>query len=419
MATQSTKRKTPPKKYKRRKKGTPKSLPTLLLLLLVAVFGVLYYLDLLPFELPLPSGGETTAETTLPSPESTKNPDTTIAADQNAGGNLSTEVVSTADLSIHFLELGNKYTGDCTYIKVGDVDILIDAGSRVGSITTISAYLNQYVTDGVLEYVIVTHAHQDHYAGFATGKTTKSIFDLYECETIIDFAMTNQDPGAQMYSNYQRELQDEIANGATHYTAAECITSNRDSFALSETVTLTILDSYYYYNTSSDENNYSVCVLLSESLGEDSRHYLFTGDLEEEGEEHLVEMNDLPEVELFKAGHHGSPTSSNDCLLSVVRPKNVAVCCCCGSPEYTKNEANQFPSQAFIDRIAVYTRNVYVTTLCIDYENSRFTSMNGNIVFVSADTAFTVYCSGSTDPLYLSDWFKANRKCPDPWKVAS
>ena len=150
MATQSTKRKTPPKKYKRRKKGAPKSLPTLLLLLLVAVFGVLYYLDLLPFELPLQSGGETTAETTLSSTESTKNPDTTIAADQNAGGNLSTEVVSTADLSIHFLELGNKYTGDCTYIKVGDVDILIDAGSRVGSITTISAYLNQYVTDGVL-----------------------------------------------------------------------------------------------------------------------------------------------------------------------------------------------------------------------------------------------------------------------------
>ena len=27
------------------------------------------------------------------------------------------------ELSVHFLELGNKYTGDCTYIKYGDVDI--------------------------------------------------------------------------------------------------------------------------------------------------------------------------------------------------------------------------------------------------------------------------------------------------------
>ena len=32
--------------------------------------------------------------------------------------------------SVHFLELGNKYTGDCTYIKYGNVDILIDCGSR-------------------------------------------------------------------------------------------------------------------------------------------------------------------------------------------------------------------------------------------------------------------------------------------------
>ena len=60
------------------------------------------------------------------------------------------------ELQIHFLELGNKYTGDCTYIKAGEVDVLIDAGSKTSSISTISAYINQYVTDGKLEYVIVT-----------------------------------------------------------------------------------------------------------------------------------------------------------------------------------------------------------------------------------------------------------------------
>ena len=97
---------------------------------------------------------------------------------------------ATGDIAIHFLELGNAYTGDCTYIKAGDTDILIDAGSRTSSIATISAYINDYVTDGKLEYVIVTHAHQDHYAGFTQREG--SIFDLYECEVIIDFAKTNQ-----------------------------------------------------------------------------------------------------------------------------------------------------------------------------------------------------------------------------------
>ena len=39
-------------------------------------------------------------------------------------------VSDVSEMSINFLELGNKYTGDCTYIKAGDTDILIDAGSR-------------------------------------------------------------------------------------------------------------------------------------------------------------------------------------------------------------------------------------------------------------------------------------------------
>ena len=36
------------------------------------------------------------------------------------------DVYISGNLSFHFMELGNKYTGDCTYIKAGDIDILID-----------------------------------------------------------------------------------------------------------------------------------------------------------------------------------------------------------------------------------------------------------------------------------------------------
>ena len=32
-------------------------------------------------------------------------------------------VVDTDELSVHFLELGNRYTGDSVYIKIGDVEI--------------------------------------------------------------------------------------------------------------------------------------------------------------------------------------------------------------------------------------------------------------------------------------------------------
>lgn len=52
----------------------------------------------------------------------------------NDGEGISYTPISTADgtVSVHFLELGNKYTGDCTYIKVGEnIDILIDCVQKV------------------------------------------------------------------------------------------------------------------------------------------------------------------------------------------------------------------------------------------------------------------------------------------------
>lgn len=39
------------------------------------------------------------------------------------------DVYVSGDLQIHFMELGNNYTGDSIYIKAGETDILIDAGS--------------------------------------------------------------------------------------------------------------------------------------------------------------------------------------------------------------------------------------------------------------------------------------------------
>ena len=57
--------------------------------------------------------------------------------DLTAVGNISVEEIKEKDLSIHFMELGNKYTGDSTLIKVGDTEVLIDAGSKASSIPAI------------------------------------------------------------------------------------------------------------------------------------------------------------------------------------------------------------------------------------------------------------------------------------------
>ncbi len=312
--------------------------------------------------------------------------------------------VDTDELQITFLETGNKYTGDAIYIKAGDNDILIDAGSRKSSATTIINYLNETMADNTLEYVIATHAHQDHIAGFVGLKDEGGIFDHFVCQTIIDFPLTNS--SSQIYQDYVTKRNEEISLGATHYTALECYNNQNGAsriIELGNNIKMEILYNYYYDHQTSNENNYSVCLLLTQN----NKNFLFTGDLEAEGEAYLVEYNELPEVEVYKAAHHGSYTANSTTILDVIKPKIICICCCAGSDEYTSNNLNMFPAQAFISRICKYTDQVYVTSLST---NEGFTSMNGNINITSTIDQTIVNCSNNNLILKETTWFKENRK---------
>lgn len=328
----------------------------------------------------------------------------------------SAEAVSTAELSIHFLELGNKFTGDCTLIKCGDTEVLIDAGSRKDSAVTIKQYVDQYCMDGVLEYVIATHAHQDHIAGFVGSSTDDGrtgILYQYKIGTLIQFAGHNTT--TQIYDDYCTAVEYAATNGAKVFTANECWNESAEGaqkqyYLDNESkISMNILYNYYYDHETNDENDYSVCMLLTQQTDGKAYNYLFTGDLEEKGEGYLVDNNNLPEVELFKGGHHGSYTASTEKLLNVIKPKNVAVCCCCGTTEYTSNAQNTFPAQAFLDRVAKHTENIYCTTLIVDYTANEYTSMNGNIVFYSKNGQLKLYCSNNDTILKDTEWFKDNR----------
>lgn len=349
-------------------------------------------------------------------------PDTINSTSGVSAGDLNAEVIKQEDLSIHFLELGNKYTGDSTFIKAGDTEILIDAGSRTSSIEPIHDYITDYISDGELEYVIVTHAHRDHYAGFATSN---SLFDaLAESDIVIGevitFSLTNQDSTKGLYKAFLDELDELVEENNTQisnvldYFNGDGTKTNID---LNEGVELEFLYHKYYETEASSENDYSVCFMINQEVIGDTRHYLFTGDLEEDGEADLIINNTLPKVDVYKAGHHGSKTSSSEAFLTVIDPDIVCICCCAGSPEYTSTKSNQFPTQQFIDRIAEFTDAIYVTTICIDYEKAIFESMNGYIVVTSSkNNAVAVSCSASTSKLKDTEWFKTNRTTPNNWK---
>ena len=341
------------------------------------------------------------------------NDDPTAPPPEGLGEGEVTEI-NNADLSIHFINYQVYNAGDCTLIKVGDTEVLIDAGAKDSCAGTIKQYIDKYCTDGKLEYVIATHAHEDHIAGFVGNTTNRGILYSYDIGTIIMYS--RKKTTSKISSDFQIAVDYAVGNGAKAYTALQCWNETDGAqkkyyLDAEQTISINILYNYYYDHSSSDENNFSVCMLLTQELGNGYEYnYLFTGDLEEGGEKYLVQYNQLPEVELYKAGHHGSKTSSNECLLSVIKPKHVAVCCCAGSNEYTKENDNMFPTQAFIDRISKYTDSVYCLNVIISNEDKHsYEPMNGDIVFYTIQRQLKLWCSNNTTKLKDTAWFAENR----------
>ncbi|KXT76502.1 Late competence protein ComEC, DNA transport [Streptococcus sp. DD10] len=77
------------------------------------------------------------------------------------------------------------------------------------------------------------------------------------------------------------------------------------------------LEALYPYDTGDGGNNDSI-VLYGEFLGDS---FLFTGDLEEDGEKELLALYPNLEVDVLKAGHHGSKGSSSQEFLGKIKPK--------------------------------------------------------------------------------------------------
>ena len=327
--------------------------------------------------------------------------------------------IANEDLSVHFLQCG-EYNGDCIYVKAGENDILIDAGPRDKSANAIDEYIRRFCKDGILEYVVVTHADGDHISGFYGTKASPGIFERYECKTIIEFAKTNKT--TDKYYSYCDARDKEIAEGAKCYSALECVREQRGAkriYDLGNGVTMEILYQEYYETYTSTENDYSVCLTLNAG----SIHCLLTGDLQKDGEASLVKYNpDLPQMTLYKGAHHGSRTSSNEVLLSKIRPEYVCVCCVAGSVEYTQDNKKTFPTQDFVDRISSYTDNVFVTNLA-KVKRSKTgllkivgcKAFNGDIVFGCTDGRVSMYFSESNVKLKDSVWMSENRTMPANW----
>lgn len=361
------------------------------------------------------SGHASSAE----SPASQVSSDSLLNASSSVDSSLPTPSSSDgggecAPIRFYFVTLSKN--GDATYIKAGDNDILIDAGSTYADFSRIQAVIDAHCTDGELEYVIASHAHLDHISAFTNNAVSEAkptgngngILFQYQVGTLIDYG-TSKVTSQLAASYYPLALQYAVSQGAVHYSDEQCVSEidgAKRSYALGAGLTMEILPTKYTSAPppSSDENDNSVCVLFRQ--GENSM--LFTGDLEQDGIDSLLSENDLPsKVSLCKAGHHGSSNACSKALLSQINPDNIVISSTAGYPEYTNDPDNVFPYSDTITTYADYTKNVYVAQSAEDVNGEKtFADLNGDISFSYDEKgALTKSFSHNDLPLAEQEWF--------------
>lgn len=205
-------------------------------------------------------------------------------------------------LHVAFLDVGQ---GDAIFIQTpAGRQVLVDGGRYPSRLNDrLSAYLPFW--DRRLDLMVATHPDADHVAGLP------DLFQRYRVDLLLKGA------GAEAVAE-DSPFQALVEAADTHNTAIRPARAG-ERIVLDEGVYLECVHPGSFALESDNDNSVSFRLVYGDfSL-------LLTGDAGEAGEAAMV-ASGLPLHSLvFKAGHHGARTSSNDFFLDAVRPRLVII----------------------------------------------------------------------------------------------
>lgn len=222
-------------------------------------------------------------------------------------------------LAVHFIDVGQ---GDATLIKCDGEAMLIDAAGEDKG-TALRYYLRKQGVEKV-DYLVLTHPDSDH-IGSADVILTK-----FPVENVI---MSYYERESTSYRNLKQTLE--------YKRITPQIAAAGQSFEVGS-ARCTLLGPLQEYETPNDAS-----VILLVEHGEN--RFLFTGDAESKAEEALLKYAEslqnaeslqdaesqqnveLLHADVYKAGHHGSSTSSTDKFLDAVKPTYAVISCAKGN----------------------------------------------------------------------------------------
>ncbi len=217
------------------------------------------------------------------------------------------------DLTIHFLNIGQA---DSILIQQSNKNLLIDGGYGISG-KPILRYLKSHNIEK-LDYLIVTHSHNDHIGGLP--RIIKNI----PIENII---INTENPyeikrNYKMHRNLLELIKSKGINLIHPYPG--------NTYYLGEGYFTILAPNSDLYNRI---NNYSI--VIKYVYKENS--FLFTGDAEQVSEMEILKSGRNVKADLLKVGHHGSCTSSSEIFINEVNPKyaviSVGWCSFYGQPD--------------------------------------------------------------------------------------
>ncbi len=293
--------------------------------------------------------------------------------EENDNNNFNT---NNDNLEIYSLEMKQQY-GDSTLIKYGDYEILVDGGDSQDA-TTVKNALTTYVTDGILDLLIVTHPHSDHVGGISQITTFSSINEI---KSIID---TGYDYGVRQIFKFN-VLNYYISKGTNYYSINDVMSDNNlKSIKIDDNLELNFLNTKFYQaaSTTSNINNTSIAFYIKYF----NTIICMTGDAESVCEQSIISLNPKfttkDNVVIFKAAHHGSRGANSKTFLEYLEPDYCFVSAAFTIDNGEEPNLSQHPYYDAIRRMITHTKNIYWNgingTLKIIITNENEITITGN-----------------------------------------
>lgn len=194
------------------------------------------------------------------------------------------------NLDIYYFDVGQA---DSILLRCDDQNMLIDAGNNADGKLIVNELKSMDID--TIDYLIGTHAHEDHIGG---------LDDVIDNFNIENFYMPSREYTSATYKS--------VLKSAENKNLKIVAPKIGDKFTLgSATCEVMSIDN--------DAKELNLTSIVIEVTNGDNK-FLFTGDAEIENEEKRL-WND---IDVLKVGHHGSRTSTSEDFIEQTKPE-VAV----------------------------------------------------------------------------------------------